>query len=131
MEHGQRSERYAQRGLVVAALVAYAVLAAPAQAQQSNPPEQPTASQVSDETLRAFAVTAVEVDKVVRKWRPRIDAANSAERAHDLNQRASREVQAAIENGPVSEQQYERIFRLMHRDPAVADRIEAFKQQVE
>lgn len=113
----------------VALALAVVVPTAPASGQEARSVTN-AAAEVTAAELRAFAATHAEVAGVIEEWRPRIDAAQSAEQAHELNQQASREVLQTIENGKLSSERYNAIYTLMHRNPDVADRIRGHLREI-
>jgi GTP1/Obg family GTP-binding protein len=98
-----------------------------AQAQGSSQQQ----SQVTDAELRAYAVAAVEIQRISEEWQPRLQATRDAEEQTQLRRQAEAEMIEAIRAEDLSLAQYNEIYRLAQSDPNVRQRITTYMQQAQ
>lgn len=98
-------------------------------AVQEAPQEGETRLQVSDDQLQAVAKAYLEVVSIQEEYRPRIEAAQSAEEAQQLQQDAQGEMVAAIEDiDGVTVPEYNAIIGATETDGELAMRLSAHIQ---
>lgn len=74
--------------------------------------------------LEAFVTAAVAVEQLVRQWTPRIQKAESPEKADQLRRQAGTELLAAVESTPgITVDEYRQIGEAAQNDPQLAAQI--------
>jgi hypothetical protein len=82
------------------------------------------AEQYEQAKLESFVTAALEVNRLVEQWTPRIQGAKSETEATQLREQANRELVAAIEQSDgMSLEEYEQISHAAQSDPQLMDRI--------
>lgn len=82
-------------------------------------------NQFGEAKLEAFVTAAVTVEKLVQRWVPQINGAQSKEQSEKLQQQARAEVLAAIEETDgITLQEYQQIGEAIRNDPALSARLE-------
>ena len=71
----------------------------------------------SDQKLQGFVTAALDVQSVYEEWRPRIDEAENAENAQEMRQKANDSAVQAVEESPISVEEYTEINRAMQTNP--------------
>lgn len=123
-------------GMVAGAVAAAAMtlgFAAPAIAQTAAPPaaQQPAPAAVPEESLRSYAMAAIEVQRIGEAWEPRIQSAESAEQVEQLRQEAQSEMISAVEQEGLSVDEYNEIFTLTQTDPAAREQVIEYMMQAD
>ena len=107
-------------------------LALPLQGQDSQPrQQQPPAQQLepSQDQLKSFVSAALEVQQIRSKWQPRIQAADSAEQAQELQVQASTEMVSAVQDKGSTVDTYRAIAMAARDNPELASRITKLMEQ--
>ena len=107
-------------------------LALPLQGQDSQPrQQQPPAQQLepSQDQLKSFVSAALEVQQIRSKWQPRIQAADSAEQAQELQVQASTEMVSAVQDKGLTVDTYKAIAMAARDNPELASRITKLMEQ--
>jgi len=107
-------------------------LALPLQGQDSQPrQQQPPAQQLepSQDQLKSFVSAALEVQQIRSKWQPRIQAADSAEQAQELQVQASTEMVSAVQDKGLTVDTYRAIAMAARDNPELASRITKLMEQ--
>jgi hypothetical protein len=108
--------------LLMAALALALAASGPARAQA-----QP---QFSDQQLDSYVVAARAVDKLIREWNPRIQAAEDNAQAALLHEQANAElIEAITRTKGITVEEYQEIARSAKADPELAARIKAIYQE--
>jgi len=121
--------------LALSAILAGALilsLALPLQGQDSQPrQQQPPAQQLepSQDQLKSFVSAALEVQQIRSKWQPRIQAADSAEQAQELQVQASTEMVSAVQDKGLTVDTYRAIAMAARDNPELASRITKLMEQ--
>ena len=86
--------------------------------------------QFSDQQLESFVIAALAVDKLIREWNPRIQAAADEAEAAQLREQANGELAEAIaRTDGITVEQYQEIGRAAQADPDLKARIDAIYQE--
>jgi hypothetical protein len=89
---------------------------------------QPT-PEFSDQQLESFVVAALAVDKLIREWNPRIQAAEDKTQAAQLREQANGElVEIVARTDGITVEQYQQIVQAAKADPDLKARIDAIYQ---
>jgi hypothetical protein len=84
----------------------------------------------SDQQLESFVVAALAVDKVIREWNPRIQAAEDEANAAQLREQANAElIEVITRTDGMTVEQYQQIGRAAQADPDLATRINEIYQE--
>ena len=84
----------------------------------------------SDAKLEAFVTAALAVDDLVKTWAPRIDNADSQERADQLRTQANTELIDAVESTDgISLDEYRQIVREAGQDADLSARIQKIVEE--
>jgi GTP1/Obg family GTP-binding protein len=110
-----------KKALWIAALGFALVTSGPVGAQQK--PE------FSDQQLESFVVAALAVDKLIREWNPRIQAAEDKAQAAQLREQANGELLEVIaRTDGITVEQYQQIIHAAKADPDLKARIDAISR---
>ena len=107
-------------------------LALPLQGQDTQPRQQqpPTKQlELSQDQLASFVSAALEVQQIRSKWQPRIQAADSAEQAQELQVQASTEMVSAVQDKGLTVDTYRAIAMAARDNPELASRITKLMEQ--
>ncbi len=121
-----------RRSIATAALGALALATAPvvaAHAQQSS--EQApaaTQAQIDDAKVEAFAMASLKVEKLNKKWAPRLADAEGQDEVQTLREEATTEMTEAVQSSGLSVEDYNKIYRAAQQDQALASRIQELRQ---
>jgi hypothetical protein len=86
--------------------------------------------QFSDQQLESFVTAALAVDKLIREWNPRIQAAEDDAQAAQLREEANGElVEAIARTDGITVEQYQQILLARKADPDLKARIDAIYQE--
>ena len=84
----------------------------------------------SEQQLELFVVAALAVDKLIREWNPRIQAAEDEAQAAQLREQANGElVEVIARTDGITVEQYQEIGRAALADPDLKARINAIYQE--
>jgi len=109
-------------GMVFGAASLAGVATTPAAAQQA--PEAGEAPMVDDETLRSFAVAALEIRQINETYQPQFEAAQSPEEQREIAMAADAEMVRAVENVPgIDVDQYNLIAQAARDNPQIMQQI--------
>ncbi len=82
-------------------------------------------SDYSDAKLESFVKAAIQVENLMREYKPRVDRAESPQRADSLRAEAKAKMEATIEQTPgITLDEYGRILVAADTDQALHDRID-------
>jgi hypothetical protein len=85
--------------------------------------------QFSDQQVESFVIAALAVDKLIREWNPRIQAAENDAEAAQLREEANGElVEAIARTDGITVEQYQQILLARKADPDLKARIDAIYQ---
>jgi hypothetical protein len=83
----------------------------------------------SDQQLESFVAAALAVDKLIREWNPRIQAAEDMAQAAQLREQANGElVEVIARTDGITVEQYQQILQAAKADPDLKARIDAISQ---
>jgi hypothetical protein len=86
-------------------------------------------SEFSDQQLESFVVAALAVDKLIREWNPRIQAAQDDAQAAQMREQANGELAEAIaRTDGITLEQYQQIVQAAKADPDLKGRIDVIYQ---
>jgi hypothetical protein len=86
--------------------------------------------QFSEQQLESFVIAALAVDKLIREWNPRIQAAGDDAEAAQLHEQATGELAEAIaRTDGITIKQYREIGLAAQADPELKARIDAIYQE--
>lgn len=111
------------RTLALATAIVFAPATAFAQEQLPPNVETKPSSEYDDAQVGAFADAVGAVAEIDGQWRPRIEAAESAEEAESLAAESQTEMMTAIESSGITLDDYNEIYLSAQADPALAERI--------
>jgi Domain of unknown function (DUF4168) len=118
-----RGEESSVKKVLLTAVLAFALAT-------SGPVWAQAESQFSDQQLESFVIAALAVDKLIREWNPRIQAAEDDAEAAQLRDQATGELAAAIaRTDGITVEQYQEIGRAAQADPDLKARIDAIYQE--
>lgn len=106
---------------LVAAVVAVGATGA-ASAQSAEETMEPR-TDWSQEKLESFAAAAVGVDEVFSRWREDISEAESAEKANEMQQTASKEAAEVVEDEGLTIEEYNEINQAIQADPQLYEQV--------
>ncbi|HEY7496170.1 MAG TPA: DUF4168 domain-containing protein [Candidatus Tectomicrobia bacterium] len=115
--------------LAIAAVLAGALtlgLAVSTQAQDSTPPQQQQPTQqpeLSQSQLESFASAVLQVREIRTKWQSRLQGAENAEKAQELQTQATAEMVSAVEEKGLTVETYNAIATAARDNPELAVRI--------
>ena len=121
--------------LTLSAVLAGALLLAlalPIQAQDSQPKQQqPPTQQIepSEDQLMSFAFAAREVQQIRSKWQTRMQEADNAEKAQELQVQAATEMVSAVQERGLTVETYKAIATAARDNPDLAGRIVKLMEQ--
>src|SRR5438128_9515190 len=101
-------------------------LALPMQAQDAQPPQQqppPQQFEPSDNQVEAFASAALQVQQIRSKWQTRMQEADNAENAQELQVQAATEMVSAVQERGLTVETYKAIATAARDNPDLAGRI--------
>ena len=108
--------------ILLAATLAFALAISDSLWAQQNP-------EFSDQQLESFVVAALAVDKLIREWNPRIQAAEDEAQAAQLREQANGElVEVIARTDGITVDQYQTILHAAKADPGLKSRIDAIYQ---
>jgi Domain of unknown function (DUF4168) len=118
-----RGEESPVKKVLLTAVLAFALATSGPVWAQAEP-------QFSDQQLESFVIAALAVDKLIREWNPRIQAAEDNAEAAQLREQATGELAAAIaRTDGITVEQYQEIGRAAQADPDLKARIDAIYQE--
>jgi Domain of unknown function (DUF4168) len=118
-----RGEESSVKKVLLTAVLAFALATSGPVWAQAEP-------QFSDQQLESFVIAALAVDKLIREWNPRIQAAEDNAEAAQLREQATGELAAAIaRTDGITVEQYQEIGRAAQADPDLKARIDAIYQE--
>lgn len=88
--------------------------------QQPSPAQQPAFSQGQ---IEAFASAALQLRDIRAKWQSRMQEADNAEKAQEIQAQANAEMESAVKDKGLTVETYNAIVVAARDDPALADRI--------
>ena len=110
-----------KKALLTAALACALATSGPVWAQAQ--------SEFSDQQLELFVVAALAVDKLIREWNPRIQAAQDDAQAAQMREQANGELAEAIaRTDGITLEQYQQIVQAAKADPDLKGRIDVIYQ---
>ena len=121
--------------LTLSAVLASALilaLALPMQAQDAQPKQpQPSTQQIepSQDQLKSFASAALEVQQIRSKWQTRMQEADNAEKAQELQVQAATEMVSAVQERGLTVETYKAIATAARDNPELAGRIVKLMEQ--
>lgn len=121
--------------LTLSAVLASALilaLALPMQAQDAQPPQQQPPTQQfepSDNQVEAFASAALQVQQIRSKWQTRMQEADNAEKAQELQVQAATEMVSAVQERGLTVETYKAIATAARDNPDLAGRIVKLMEQ--
>jgi hypothetical protein len=99
-------------------------LALPMQAQDARPQQPPTPQlEPSQDQIESFASAALQVQQIRSQWQTRIEAADSAEQARELQTQAAAEMVSAVKENGLTVETYRAIAAAARDNPELASRI--------
>ena len=101
-------------------------LALPMPAQDSQPRQQqppPQQFEPSPDQIEAFASAALQVQQIRSKWQTRMQEADSAEKAQELQVQAATEMVSAVQERGLTVETYKAIATAARDNPELAGRI--------
>jgi len=107
-------------------------LALPMQAQDAQPPQQQPPTQQfepSDNQVQAFASAALQVQQIRSKWQTRMQEADNAEKAQELQVQAATEMVSAVQERGLTVETYKAIATAARDNPDLAGRIVKLMEQ--
>ena len=107
-------------------------LALPMQAQDAQPPQQqppPQQFEPSDNQVEAFASAALQVQQIRSKWQTRMQEADNAEKAQELQVQAATEMVSAVQERGLTVETYKAIATAARDNPELAGRIVKLMEQ--
>jgi hypothetical protein len=107
-------------------------LALPLPAQDSKPqPQQPPTQQleISQNQLEAFASAVLQVREIRSRWQSRMQGAESAEKAKEVQEQAAAELVSAVEGKGLTVETYNAIATAARDNPELAGRIAKLMEQ--
>jgi len=107
-------------------------LALPMQAQDAQPPQQQPPTQQfepSDNQVEAFASAALQVQQIRSKWQTRMQEADNAEKAQELQVQAATEMVSAVQERGLTVETYKAIATAARDNPELAGRIVKLMEQ--
>jgi hypothetical protein len=105
-------------------------LALPMQAQDSRPQQPPTQQlEPSQDQIESFASAALQVQQIRSQWQTRIQAADSAEQARELQTQAAAEMVSAVKEKGLTVETYRAIAAAARDNPELASRIVKLMEQ--
>ncbi|GAB4136672.1 MAG: hypothetical protein Tsb0016_01190 [Sphingomonadales bacterium] len=108
-----------------------ALNAAAQQPQGQVPPPAQQQNNYSDEQLKSFAVASLRVDELNAAWAPKINEAGSTAESAAMRQEAMEEMMEAVRDEGLSVQEYNQINSAAQTDPAVADKVRDYRQNLQ
>ena len=116
--------------ILAGVLILALALPLPAQDTQPQQPLPPTRQpDPSQDQLASFASAALEVQQIRSKWLPRIQAADSAEKANEFQVQASTEMVNAVQDKGLTVETYKAIAMAARDNPELAGRIVKLMEQ--
>lgn len=109
------------------------LVASPATAQQTNPQQQPQDLpdiEVSDQELQTIAEAYVAVQNLTVEYRDKINAAQDAETAREIQQEYARVTTNAIQDEGVTVDRYDTVIQVASADQALGERLLAEIQKI-
>jgi Domain of unknown function (DUF4168) len=105
-------------------------LALPMQAQDSRPQQPPTQQlEPSQDQIESFASAALQVQQIRSEWQTRIQTADSAEQARELQTQAAAEMVSAVKEKGLTVETYRAIAAAARDNPELASRIVKLMEQ--
>ncbi len=107
-------------------------LALPMQAQDSQPRQQQPPTQQfepSQDQLKSFASAALQVQQIRSKWQTRMQEADNAEKAQELQVQAATEMASAVQERGLTVETYKAIATAARDNPEIANRIVKLMEQ--
>jgi len=107
-------------------------LALPMPAQDAQPPQQQPPTQQfepSDNQVQAFASAALQVQQIRSKWQTRMQEADNAEKAQELQVQAATEMVSAVQERGLTVETYKAIATAARDNPELAGRIVKLMEQ--
>lgn len=101
----------------------FAAATVPAHAEQTDS-AQPSAEEISDDTLNQFATALEQVRDIGQAYSEQVANAEGAEEAQELQREAQEKMITAVEDTGLSVQEYNSIAQLMSQDQELMERIE-------
>jgi hypothetical protein len=111
------------RILTTAAFILAASVAPVATAQTANPPAVFEARDFTDADLKSFAEALVQVSRINDNYLPIYHAAKSPAEQQAVEQKASTEMEQAVQRAGISVDQYHQILGHARSNPEIANRI--------
>ena len=109
------------------------VVATPALAQQSQPPQTPGApvqnGEMSDAMVHKVGTALRQVTTIRQDYEQRAKAANTQQQMQDLNDQAQKDMVKAIGAQGLSLQQYQRAIQMAQADATLRQRVITAAQQ--
>ncbi|TVR96385.1 MAG: DUF4168 domain-containing protein [Rhodospirillales bacterium] len=119
---------------ILALAVTLGLGAAPALAQEYGAPGEASPSAeaaYTDEELRAYAAAAIEVQRINEAFQPQLQAADSPEDVEAVRVEATGKMVEAVEDEGLSVERYNEIFQAAQADPAVAEQVSRYVQEMQ
>ena len=107
-------------------------LALPMPAQDAQPPQQQPPTQQfepNDNQVEAFASAALQVQQIRSKWQTRMQEADNAEKAQELQVQAATEMVSAVQERGLTVETYKAIATAARDNPELAGRIVKLMEQ--
>jgi hypothetical protein len=116
--------------ILAGALILALALPLPAQDTQPQQPLPPTQQfEPSQDQIQAFASAALQVQQIRSKWQTRMQEANSAEKAQELQVQAATEMVSAVQERGLTVETYKAIATAARDNPELAGRIVKLMEQ--
>ena len=112
--------------MLTIAVLLVTLMAAPAQAQQATPQQQPQELpdiEVDDQELRSIANAYVAVQNVTATYRDQLNNAEDAEAARAIQQEYAQVANQAIEGEGVSIERYDTVIQVARADEDLGERL--------
>lgn len=93
-------------------------------AQQMPEAQEPAATAVTDEQVKAFADAQARVREISQKWSPKVNEARSEEESARVQESARQEMIIAVQNTGLTLTRYNEIARAAQQDPQLQQRIQ-------
>ena len=107
-------------------------LALPMPAQDAQPPQQQPPTQQfepNQNQVEAFASAALQVQQIRSKWQTRMQEAENAEKAQELQVQAATEMVSAVQERGLTVETYKAIATAARDNPELAGRIVKLMEQ--
>ena len=118
------------RAIPIASIALMLVISFPSHAEQQLEPGTPSAAQVNDSDIKAFAEATLKIDELNAKWVPELSAAESPEQEQQIREEAGMEMLQAVESAGLEPETFNRIAQAAHADQALTARILEYREEL-